>query len=57
MRHLEYRVAIQQCKMSAETIRNALMHVQLSILKDKLNSVRYVIPSKKSENARGDNFK
>ena len=52
VRHLEYRVTLQQCKMSAETIRNALMHVQLSILKDKSDSVRYVIPSKISEDAR-----
>jgi len=52
VRHLEYRVAIQQRKMSAEVIRNALLHVQLSILKDKWGGARYVVPSKMSEDAR-----
>lgn len=45
VRHLEYRVALQYKKMSPEAIRQELIRIQSSILKDK-NGQRYVIPSK-----------
>jgi transposase len=44
VRHLEYRVALQQKKMSPEVIRQELIRIQSSILKDR-NGQRYVIPS------------
>lgn len=47
VRHLEYRVAIQYEKMSPEAIRQELLRIQSSILKDK-DGQRYVIPSKAS---------
>ncbi len=47
VRHLEYRVALQYEKMSPEAIRQELIRIQSSILKDK-DGQRYVIPSKAS---------
>ncbi|KIC71463.1 Transposase, IS4 family [Neochlamydia sp. TUME1] len=47
VRHLEYRVALQHEKMSPEAIRQELIRIQSSILKDK-SGQRYVIPSKAS---------
>lgn len=44
VRHLEYRVTLQQEKMSPEVIRQELIRIQLSILKDK-SGQRYGIPS------------
>ena len=45
VRHLEYRVALQYEKISPEVIRQELIRIQSSILKDK-DGQRYVIPSK-----------
>ena len=45
VRHLEYRVALQYEKLSPEVIRQELIRIQSSILKDK-DGQRYVIPSK-----------
>ena len=45
VRHLMYRVKLQQRLMSAAVIRNALVHVQHSVLRHQETSVRYVIPS------------
>jgi hypothetical protein len=44
---LEYKVALQYEKMSPEVIRQELIRIQSSILKDK-DGQRYVIPSKAS---------
>lgn len=52
VRHLMYRIKIQQGAMSAEVIRNALVHVQTSILKDQKNGKRYAIPSNTSPEAK-----
>lgn len=52
IRHLEYRVALQQDKMSPEVIRNALSHVQLSFLRHIRTQKRYAIPSKSSPEAK-----
>ena len=46
IRHLEHRVKLQYQKLSPEVIRNELLHVQLSILKDIKTGKRYAIPSK-----------
>ena len=45
VRHLEYRIALQYEKISPEVIRQELIRIQSSILKDK-GGERYVIPSK-----------
>ena len=47
VRHLEYRVALQYEKISPEVIRQELIRIQSSILKDAKGQ-RYVIPSKAS---------
>jgi len=47
VRHLEYRVALQYEKISPEVIRQELIRLQSSILKDT-NGQRYVIPSNAS---------
>jgi transposase len=52
VRHLEYRVALQQDKMSPEVIRNALSHVQLSVTRHIRTDARYAIPSKSSPEAK-----
>ena len=49
VRHLEYRVALQYKKLSPEVIRQELIRIQSSILKDK-EGQRYVIPSKATSN-------
>ena len=46
IRHLEHRVATQYRKLSAEVIRNELVHAQVSILKHINTGVRYCIPSR-----------
>ena len=46
VRHLAYRVATQQRRMSPEVMRSALTHRQCSILRCKRTGNRYVIPSK-----------
>lgn len=48
VRQLEYRVSLQHRKMSPEAIRKELLHVQISILKNKQTQERYCIPSKVS---------
>ncbi len=45
IRHLMYRVKLQHQPLSAAVIRNALIHVQYSILRHKRTKHRYVIPS------------
>ena len=46
VRYLEYRVKIQYIKLSPETIRRELTHIQTSILRHKETKKRYAIPSK-----------
>jgi hypothetical protein len=51
VRHLEYRLGLQK-RLSPERIRNALFHVQISILKDCTTQKRYGIPSTPSLEAK-----
>jgi transposase len=52
VRHLMYRVKLQYRAMSAEVIRNALVHVQHSLLTHEIRPDLYVIPAKASPEAR-----
>jgi len=52
LRHLEYRVNRQYEKLSPEIIRNELLHVQCSILKDQTTRKRYCIPSSLTKHIR-----
>ena len=45
IRQLMYRIKLQHKALSPEVIRNALIHVQHSVLKHKRTNKRYVIPS------------
>ena len=45
IRHLSYRVKIQYETCSPEVIRNALIHVQHSVLVDQSNYRKYSVPS------------
>ena len=45
IRHLEYRVMTQYKKLSPEVIRNELLHVQCSVLKDQTTGKKYCVPS------------
>ncbi len=51
IRYLEYRVGLQYKKLSPESIREALIRVQSSILVDNKKG-KYVIPSQVSQDAR-----
>ncbi len=51
IRHLAYRVKIQYEACSPEIIRNALIHVQHSLLVDQTNNRKYSIPSNISKEA------
>ena len=46
VRLLEYRIAIQQDRLSPETIRMSLMGAQVSIMKDTTSKKSYALPSK-----------
>ena len=52
VRHLQYRMTLQARPVSPEEIRNALTHVQHSILAHEQTNRRYVIPSAISETGR-----
>ena len=52
VRHLQYRMRLQARPVSPEVIRNALTHVQHSVLEHKQTKRRYVIPSAISEVGR-----
>jgi transposase len=52
MRHLYNRVAKEYTRLSAEKIRQELLHIQVSILKNTQDSKRYALPSKPTEHAR-----
>ncbi len=45
IRQLMYRIKLQHKALSPAVIRNALIHVQHSVLKHKRTNKRYVIPS------------
>ena len=50
VRLLEYRIAIQQDRLSPETIRMSLMEAQVSIMKDTTNKKTMLYPPKRGEN-------
>lgn len=52
VRHLQYRMTLQARPVSPEAIRNALVHVQHSVLAHQQTHRRYVIPSAISETGR-----
>jgi len=52
VRHLEFMVSGLYKKLSPEVIRNELLNVQISILKDTKTGKRYAVPSAATENAR-----
>jgi len=52
VRHLQYRMTVQARPVSPEAIRNALVHVQHSVLAHQQTNHRYVIPSAISETGR-----
>ncbi len=52
LRHLEYRVLKQYEKLSPEVIRNELLHVQCSILRDQSTQKRYAMPSMVTKHIR-----
>ena len=45
VKNLEHRVGLQYKKLSIESIRKTLAHVQTSILYDKKKKIRYGLPS------------
>lgn len=51
-RHAQYRISLQQKPMSVEQIRNELLRVQSSILRDKTTRGRYRLPSAMPVTAR-----
>lgn len=52
LRHAQYRVSLQQHKVSVEHLRNELLSVQSSVVRDKVGGGLYRIPSAMSKEAR-----
>ncbi|MEJ7769369.1 MAG: IS1634 family transposase [Chitinophagaceae bacterium] len=52
MRTMEYKVGLQYKKLSPAAIRNELMRLQTSILKDYTTMKEYIIPSKATQDAK-----
>lgn len=52
VRHLEYRVKIQYKKLSPEVIRQELLKVQASIIKDNSTKKKYLLPAKMTQEAK-----
>jgi hypothetical protein len=52
IRWLTHTCAVRYERLSAEVIRNELMHVQASIVEDQKSQRRYVIPSRPAQHAR-----
>jgi transposase len=50
--YLLYRLGLEGHNLSVESVRNALIHVQLSVLKDSSQNKYYGVPSKINEQAR-----
>ena len=51
VKNLEYRVGLQYKALSIETIRQAILRVQTSILFDRKKRIRYGLPSKMKQDA------
>lgn len=49
--HARYRIGLQQEAMSVEVMRNELLRVQASILRDKTTGARYRLPSNMTQAA------
>lgn len=52
VRHLMNRARLQYQRLSAEAIRQHLIQVQVSILKDQIKGTRFVLPSNHTQEAR-----
>ena len=52
MRTLEYKVRLQYRKMSPAAIRNTLLSIEVSLLKDYKTGKRYSLPSKATQDAK-----
>ena len=52
IRHLSYRIKVMYQNLSPEVIKNELIHVQTSILKDVKTDKRYCLPSKITDHIR-----
>ncbi len=52
VRYLEYRVATQSKKLSPQVIRDALMRVQASVIRDQKSENIYLLPSKINSEAK-----
>ena len=52
LRHAQNRIRLQQKAMSVEKIRNELLRVQSSLLRDKIGGGLYRLPSHMSEDAK-----
>lgn len=52
MRLMEYKVRLQYKKMSPAAIRNVLLQLSVSILKDYKTGKRYVLPAKATQDAK-----
>ena len=52
VRHLTYRYRLQYSALSPEAIREELLHLQVSVLRDLETKKRYAIPSRSSQKGR-----
>ena len=52
VRHLTYRYKLQYRALSPEALREELLHIQVSVLRDLDTNRRYAIPSRSSQNGR-----
>lgn len=52
VRYLEYRMAVQSQKLSAEVIRNSLMNVHATVIQDKKLEKTFFLPSKFNSHAK-----
>jgi hypothetical protein len=52
VRNLEYRIKTQYKKLSPEVIRQELLKVQASIIKDNGTGKKYIMPSIASQEAK-----
>lgn len=52
VRYLEYRLAVQSQKLSPEVIRNSLLQVQASVIRDKKTDAKFLLPAKINQNAK-----
>jgi transposase len=52
VRYLEYRLKVQSQKISPEVIRDALMQVQASVIRDKKTETHFLLPAKINPHAK-----